>query len=396
MIRRVIFGAALVIVASAAVLFLTREQPGKRAAPRGFVTTNGARFEIDGEPFRFTGANVAVIYGDDERENMPQTFREAAQDGLSVVRIWASGESGADDGTSAGVVRGTWLSQHPFRRGPEDWNEEAFVNLDRIIAEAAGNNLRVQICLGNWWRDTGGVVRYLRWVGVADAADDTQPFGINLDRAMLFYTNEDARRLYREHVNKIVTRRNSVTGTLYADDPTIMSYELMNEAQAATGRWQERRAWIAEMSRYIKSLDPNHLIAPGTWGYRTSWERREWLLDHQLPTIDYCDVHLYPRDDLNSYVDSPAALREFIDNRVAAAISIKKPLVFGEFGIPAEGYNGSSQIEWFHAFFDGVLQSGAGGAVYWILTHDAQRVYGITYTVRRDEQLRAEIHSASE
>ena len=73
------------------------------------------------------------------------------------------------------------------------------------------------------------------------------------------------------------------------DDPTIMGYELMNEAQAPTGRWAERRAWVAEMSAYIKSLDPNHLVAPGTWGYRTSWERREWLEEHQIPTIDYCD-----------------------------------------------------------------------------------------------------------
>ncbi|OLE52740.1 MAG: hypothetical protein AUG51_16295 [Acidobacteria bacterium 13_1_20CM_3_53_8] len=279
MIRRVIFGAALVIAASAALLFVLKERG--RNAPRGFVTTRGARFLIDGETFRFAGANVAVIYGDEERERMTQTLNEAAREGLRVVRVWAFGESGAGDGTVAGVALNNWLRLHPFRRGPEDWNEEAFVNLDHVIAEAARNNLRVQICLCNWWRDTGGVVRYLRWVGINDAADDTRPFGINVERAMLFYTNEDARKLYREHVAKIVTRRNSVTGVFYRDDPTIMGYELINEAQAATGRWEERRAWIAEMSRYIKSLDPYHLIAPGTWGYRTSWERREWLLDHE-------------------------------------------------------------------------------------------------------------------
>src|SRR5204863_1650747 len=130
--------------------------------------------------------------------------------------------------------------------------------------------------------------------------------------AMQFYTNETARRLYRGHVQKIVTRRNTITGAPYRDDPAIFGYELLNEAQVITGRWSERRAWFAEMSAYLKSLDPNHLIAPGAWGYRSSPERREWLADHALPTIDYCDVHNYPRDDHDSFVDSPAALKEFI------------------------------------------------------------------------------------
>ncbi len=130
-----------------------------------------------------------------------------------------------------------------------------------------------------------------------DAADEKFPFGINPERAMLFYTNDETRRLYREHLEKLATRRNTVTGTLYRDDPNIFGWELMNEAQAVTSRWDERRAWIAEMSTYLKSLDPNHIITPGDWGYRTAAERREWLRDHQLPNIDYCDVHHYPKPD---------------------------------------------------------------------------------------------------
>lgn len=79
---------------------------------------------------------------------------------------------------------------------------------------------------------------------------------------MLFYTNEETRRLYRQHTEKIVTRRNTVTGMLYRDDPNILGWELMNEAQAVPGYWVERRAWIKEMSEYLKSLDPNHVVTP--------------------------------------------------------------------------------------------------------------------------------------
>jgi len=170
-------------------------------------------------------------------------------------------------------------------------------------------------------RDMGGVVRYLNWAGISDAADESKPFGINPDRAMAFYSNDKTRRFYRDHVQRIVGRRNTVTGLFYRDDPTIFGYELLNEAQSVTGRWSERRAWIAEMSAYLRSLDPDHLIASGDWGYRSAVERREWLADHALPNIDYCDVHLYPADDHDSFVDSPAALREFVDNRVAAALA---------------------------------------------------------------------------
>lgn len=396
MLRKSLFLVALAGLLAGAAYFFFTQTGVKQTARRGFVSTNGARFVVDGRPFRFTGANTAVIYGDEEREGMGETFRQAALDGVQVVRVWAFGESAEDDGKPGGVTRDEWLKPHPFRRGPDDWNEEAFENLDRVLDEAARHNLRVLICLGNWWRDTGGVVRYLRWAGLPDAADDSQPFGINIERAMPFYTNEETRRLYREHVKRIVARRNGITGVMYRDDPTIFGYELMNEAQAPTGRWAERRAWMAEMSAFVKSLDPDHLIAPGTWGYRTSWERREWLEEHRLPTIDYCDAHIYPRDDTDSFVDSPVALREFIDNRAAAALSINKPLVMGEFGMGTEGYKGFSQVEWFRAYFESSARAGVGGAIYWIMTPDPRRGYSISYQTSRDDEVRAELRRASE
>jgi mannan endo-1,4-beta-mannosidase len=396
--KKSILIAALIVLGGAAIFFAAQSERGaQRAARRGFVSTSAARFVVDGHPFRFVGANVALMYREEDRARMPETLRAAALAGISVIRVWAHGEGGEDSPIkSVGGDRDDWPRQHPFRRAPNDWNEEAFAHLDRVLAEAARNNLRVQLCLTNWWRDTGGVTQYLRWAGIADAANDRAPYGIDDERAMLFYTNETARRLYREHVERIVTRRNTVTGRLYRDDPTIMSYELINEGKAMTGRWGERRAWVAEMSAYVKSLDPDHLVTPGIWGYRTSWERREWLEEHKLSTIDFCDVHNYPRDDHDSVVDSPQALGEFIDNRAAAAFSLGKPLVFGEFGMGPEGYKGASEVEWFRAFFEHTARAGAAGAMFWIWTPDPKRGYGVAYTAPRDEAVRAEIRRAAD
>jgi len=393
--KKLIGVAALVLIASAAVLFLTAS-PQQTANPSaaGFVRQRGGRFFVGNQPFRFVGANVAVMYRDEDREQMPETLRQAAQAGIKVVRVWAFGEGGPNDVKPMADLA-DWPRNHPFRWAPDQWNEEAFLHLDHVIAEAAKNKLYVQLCLTNWWRDTGGITQYLRWAGINDAADDRYPFGINNDKAILFYSNPETRRLYREHVEKLAMRRNTVTGVLYRDDPAIFGWELMNEAQVITGRWAERREWFAEMSAYLKSLDPNHLIAPGAWGYRTSSERREWLADHAIPTIDYCDVHSYPRDDHDSFVDSPVALKEFIENRAAAAFSLGKPLVFGEFGMGVDGFNGASQVEWYRAFLEGNAAAGAGGAMFWILTPDVRRGYGVTYTMPRDRAVLDEVGHAA-
>ncbi len=394
--KKLIAIAALILVGSAAFLFLFAS-PNKatNGAKEHFVRQRGGRFFIGQKPFRFVGANVAIMYRDEDRERMPETLRQAAQLGIKVVRVWAFGEGGPNDVKPMKDFE-DWPRHHSFRLAPGQWNEDAFVYLDKVIAEAAKNNIYVQLCLTNWWRDTGGVTQYLRWAGINDAADDRYDFGINNDKAILFYTNPETRRLYREHLEKLATRRNTITGVFYRDDPAIFGWELMNEAQAITGRWAERRAWFAEMSGYLKSLDPNHMIAPGAWGYRTSSERREWLADHAIPTIDYCDVHNYPRDDHDSFVDSPAALTEFIENRAAAAYSLRKPLVLGEFGMGVEGHNSASQVEWYRALFEGNARAGAGGAMFWIFTPDARRGYGVSYATPRDKEVLNEIARASQ
>lgn len=390
--RKQLLVAASVLIAVAAVLFaISARRYSNAARPAGFVRANGVRFSLDGRPFRFVGANVDLMFQKQTRAAMPEMMQFAFASGMKVVRIWASGEGGLDDVQPAN----NWRRDRWFRRTPTEWNEAEFVFLDQVIAEAARNHLKVQICLANWWRDTGGVTQYLRWAGINGGDDDRYPFGINDEIAMQFYTNETTRRLYREHVERIVGRRNTATGVMYRDDPTIFGYELMNEARCLTGRWEERRAWLAEMSSYVKSLDPNHLVAPGIWGYRTAAERREWLKDHALPGIDYCDVHNYPREDRDSFVDSPQALGEFIANRVAASAAVNKPLVFGEFGMALDGFNGAPRLDWFRAYFDHAARHGAGGAMFWILTSDPDRGYGVSYSLPRDAGLIAEIRGAS-
>jgi len=166
--------AALALLASAAILFLViQDRSPAASAENRFVRSRGTRFVINGRPLRFVGANVAVMYRDEDRERMPETLRQAAQAGIKVVRVWAYGEGGPNDVLPIADFA-DWPRNHPFRFTPDQWNEEAFVHLDKVLAEAAKNNLYVQLCLTNWWRDTGGVTQYLRWAGINDAADDSR------------------------------------------------------------------------------------------------------------------------------------------------------------------------------------------------------------------------------
>jgi hypothetical protein len=138
MTKRFLFMAALAIAASAAFL-LIHERSGSHYGNRRdpFVQTRGSRFIVGGVPFRFVGANVAVMYRDEDRARMPETLARASQAGIPVVRVWASGEGGPKDvGPVADLA--DWPRTHPFRWSPGKWNEEAFVHLDKVMAEAAG------------------------------------------------------------------------------------------------------------------------------------------------------------------------------------------------------------------------------------------------------------------
>lgn len=50
----------------------------------------------------------------------------------------------------------------------------------------------------------------------------------------------------------------------YAEDPTILGWDLGNELQnPGDDTGDALQHWLEEMSSYVKSLDPNHLVMAG-------------------------------------------------------------------------------------------------------------------------------------
>src|SRR6476660_5373108 len=118
MTKKLLLVAALVLVVCAAVLFLVASPIASRnAATDRFVRQRNGRFVVGQQPFRFVGANVAIMFRDEDRERMPETLRQAAQAGIKVVRVWAFGEGGPNDVRPVADFA-DWPRNHPFRFAP--------------------------------------------------------------------------------------------------------------------------------------------------------------------------------------------------------------------------------------------------------------------------------------
>ena len=55
-------------------------------------------------------------------------------------------------------------------------------------------------------------------------------------RHSLFFNDTDSRKMYKNYVKAIITRENSINGRKYFEDPTLMSWSLLNEPRCETWR----------------------------------------------------------------------------------------------------------------------------------------------------------------
>jgi mannan endo-1,4-beta-mannosidase len=351
------------------------------------VRRRGHELVLDKKPWRFVGANLAIMHGPQNRAATEAVLDGAAKDGVRVGRVWAFGEG---DANAPAWLRDNFL----FRAGPDGWVDAGPKHLDRVIAAAGRAGVRLIVVLSNNWSDYGGVPKYLKWAGVTDA--QANAYGA-ADR---FYSDAKMKALYRAHVERLLKRTNAVTGIRYVDDPTILSWELMNESTTSTtGGAEARRTWVAEMAKLVHGLDPRHLVTPGVSVYRTESERREWLTICQIPEVDYCDAHIYPEDVLRNR--DTALLESAVDDFVQLAQHVAgKPFVLGEFGIhgDADGtWEHQTRGYWMGRILERLRFNGAAGGIVWLYqpAGGTDRRHGISVGEPTAEGMRAAIRAAA-
>lgn len=308
---RILRRAASGVLAVAAAMLSMAGIPSGLGAEAGsrcehFITRKGDRLYDGEKEFRFAGANMpGLVLPYDwtlylpERLHLPtpweqeDAFKTLDQMNLRVVRTWNLPIRKPDE------ERRSWH----YVYGPGEFNAEAFRTIDHMLGLANRYGVRVILDLCAEAGDyLGGIGTYAAHRGKKRAE---------------FYTDPQLKEDYKATVRYVLGRTNSVNGVAYRDDKAVLAWQFGNEMHGAPD------AWLSEMAAYMKSLDPNHLVAetrhrPG----------QPLLID---PNIDLLTRHLYSnyRGVEGGWI---GAIRQEME-----ALKGQRPLFIGEFGPYIDG-----------------------------------------------------------
>ena len=319
------------------------------AGAQGFVRREGVRLLVDDQPYRFVGGNMwyAAYLGADapygDRARLGRELDALAAMGVTNLRVLASSEEGPLKN-----------SIKPGFRGPgKDYDRTLLAGLDYALAEMGRRGIRAVLYLTNFWEWSGGMMTYLSYVNggnYLNMNDPAHPWPAFANFNAQFYGNRAAMDLYRDWIRAVVGRTNGVTGKPYADDPTIMAWQLSNEPRpagdTAHADLPQFYAWLRDSAQLIKSIDRNHLVSTGSEGLKGGLESAEIVLaEHAIPEIDYLTVHIWPNnwdwvqqtDLANTAARGEMLTDQYIADHVALARQLDKPMVIEEFGYPRDG-----------------------------------------------------------
>lgn len=298
---------------------------GAESAFEHFVTRQGDQLYDGNKPLRFISWNIPNLHNVEDAftflgespwrwpndYEIADALESTRQMGGTAVRTYV-----------LSVKReGSDMGDHVHVLAPGEFNEEAFVALDRVLAIANEKGVRVFVPLVDQWHWWGGIRQYEAFRG--KPADS-------------FWTDPQLIADFKRTIDHLINRRNTITGQLYKDDKAILCWETGNEIDAPA-------SWTKEIAAYIKSLDKNHLVMDG----RSLHGVPEWSLDD--PNVDIVTTHHYP---------GPTPIPEAVRKCIADAAG-KKPYLVGEVGfIPNDQMR---QV------FDDAIESKAIGVLMWSL-----------------------------
>jgi mannan endo-1,4-beta-mannosidase len=273
----------------------------------GFVRRSGAALTLNGVPYRFTGLN---IYNANSASNCWYTLGPTALS--TTLNAMGSGKE---------AFRGWFFQALATRNGVRDWT--AF---DQTIAAARARGVKVIATLGNEWNQCEGGGDYATYY----KNEAWYRGGYRTD------VRPGTTVSYRQFVSQVVSR--------YKNDPTILAWQLVNEAEDRTtygGACSSTAAaslkgFATDMAAYVKSIDPNHLLSLGTMGSGQCGSAGSLYKDlHSVAGIDLCEYHDYqsgamPGDQWNG-----------LATRIQQCRDLGKPTFVGEVGIKPTTYDGT-------------------------------------------------------
>lgn len=306
-------------------------------------------------------------------------FNRAAQMGLTVCRTWAF-----SDGPGP----------NSLQISPGVFNQRVLKGLDYVIVEARKNGIRLILSLVNNLNAFGGKQQYMRWAEEAGLNVSSSPDS--------FFSHPTIKGYYKHYVKAIVTRKNSLSGVRYSEEPAIFAWELINEPRCDSNSSSSLlQSWITEMAAYVKSLDQKHLVTIGLEGFygpkaveKSGVNPGDWaaslgtdfIQNSAIDGIDFASVHAYP-DSWMPHADASAKtdfILRWLDSHISDGENmLKKPVLVTEVGCPLHVKNQGSydRDTLLKAVYDRIFESAkkgqaGAGALIWQLLVEGMEEYG--------------------
>lgn len=335
-----------------------------------FVGRDGREFVVGGEPFRFVGFNLYDAAASDRYSCRPES-RIPPED-LEAQFRWLRDEAGVT------VIR-FWAYQ-PYTSGGRD-----FSAVDSVIEAARATGIRLIPVLED---GPGDCSTGRPGVPLAEADDGTwfssgyrEPYG-------------NARLSYRDYVR--------VMAEHYRDEPTILAWMLVNEAETTARDDQGRSVLVSfagDVTQVVRDADPNHLITLGTQGNGApGGSGSDLRAVYNQSGLDFVEVHDWARygSDTEPLPGAtaggalPAAGSEECTSRTAPiacafaiAADLDKPIVVGEVGIRAtDEAERRRRAQLLLAKGEAAFRAGAEGYLVWHFSTEHTDGYDI---VRADD-----------
>ena len=310
----------------------------------GFVSVKGKHFELDGKPYRYAGANLwyGMYLGSPgatgDRARLAKELDQLAAQGVMNLRVLAVSEAS----TLKRSVRPVVL------QGPKEIDDTLWQGLDYLLDEMAKRDMNAVLYLNNFWQWSGGMAAYQSWTTGKPAMDPdvTGDWNGFMENSAAFYRDANGQEIFHDAIRKLVERKNSVNGRVYAADPTIMAWQLANEPRpGADGNaryYPEFIQWIDSTAGYIKSLGIKQLVSTGNEGWMgTAGSRELYETAHKSPNVDYLTFHMWapnwqwfdPKKPDATYESAWAKMQEYLNWHIDTANKLGKPTVLEEFGI---------------------------------------------------------------
>ncbi|KAF9887693.1 hypothetical protein FE257_009646 [Aspergillus nanangensis] len=318
-----------------------RPRAAKQSTGGGSIAKpDGLSFSIDGETGYFAGSNAYWLPFLTNDADVDSVFDHLQQTGLKVLRTW--GFNDVNTIPSAGTV---YFQFHGQGNTTINTGANGLQRLDYVVSAAEKAGIKLIIPFVNNWDDYGGMDAYVTAYGGSKTG---------------WYTNEKIQGVYQAYIKAVVSR--------YKDSEAIFAWELGNEPRCQGCDTDVIYNWATATSAFIKSLDPDHMVAVGDEGmgltvgsddsypYSTD-EGSDFAKNLDIPDIDFGTFHLYTTDwgiTDNSWGNG------WIESHAKACEAAGKPCVFEEYGM--KGDHCTAEIEWQKTSLN---TTGMGGDMFW-------------------------------